>query len=63
MISKAQQRAVNKYNKKTYEAIHVNVKKGEREQIKDAILNMGYVSVNQFVIDAINEKIAREKEA
>ena len=61
MATQAQMRATNKYNQKTYENIVVRLKKGEREEYKDAILNMGYVSVNQFCVEAIKEKIAREK--
>ena len=60
MVSKAQMKAVRKYNQKTYEDILVRVKKGEREEYKYKILNMGYISINQFIIDAINEKIERE---
>ena len=60
MKTEAQKRATRKYNQKTYENILVRVKKGEREEYKDKILNMGYVSINQFILDAINEKIERE---
>lgn len=62
MKTEAQKRATRKYNQKTYENILVRVKKGEREEYKDKILNMGYVSINQFILDAINEKIEREKD-
>jgi len=60
MVSKSQIKATSRYNRKTYDNIAIRVKKGEREELKDAILNMGYESINQFIVTAIKEKIARE---
>lgn len=60
-ISKAQQRAVGKYMKNNYDDIKVRVPKGERGKIKWDIFSLGYESVNQFIVDAIHEKIEREK--
>lgn len=59
--SEAQKRATAKYMKANLEDIKIRVKKGERDIYKSRIANLGYTSVNDFVIQAINEKLEREE--
>ena len=47
--------------KANLEDIKIRVKKGERDIYKSRIANLGYTSVNDFVIQAINEKLEREE--
>lgn len=58
-VSGAQQRAVNTYLKKTYDDIKVRAPKGKRKVYQDAAKVAGYDSFNQFVLDAIDEKMSR----
>lgn len=60
-ISKAQQRAVNKYIEKNYDRINLTVPKGRKEEIKDHADSCGE-SVNGFIIRAINETMNRDNE-
>lgn len=62
-VSEAQQRAVNKYLNNKYDDIKTRVPKGNREVYKGKVKELGYDSFNQFVIDAIEEKIDREKKS
>lgn len=57
-MSKAHQRAVEKYNDKTYDRLTIRIKKTDIEEIKAAI---GTRSINGYVNEAIREKIEREK--
>lgn len=57
MVSKAQMKAVSKYKSKMYDEISVRLKKGERDKVKEFAYEDGYESVNQFILDAINEKM------
>ncbi|MBR3561095.1 MAG: hypothetical protein IKN81_06185 [Oscillospiraceae bacterium] len=59
-ISKSQQRAVQAYNKKSYDDIRVRAKKGQRAVIQSHAEQMGE-SVNSFVLRAIDETIMRDK--
>lgn len=59
-VSKSQQRAVQVYNKKSYDDIRVRVKKGQRATIQAHAEQMGE-SVNSFVLRAIDETIIRDK--
>lgn len=61
MATEAQQRAVNKYLKNTFDDIKIRVPKGRREELKEAVRALGFTSFNAFVIEAIEEKIEREK--
>ena len=54
-VSEAQQKAVNKYLRNTFDDIKTRVPKGKREEYKTK-----YNSFNNFVIMAIEEKIERE---
>lgn len=55
-VSKAQQKAVQKYVSSNYDDIKVRVPKGEREKIKAAAEVAG-MSVNEYIIDAIRIKM------
>ena len=59
-VSKSQQRAVQVYNKKSYDDIRVRAKKGQRATIQAHAEQMGE-SVNSFVLRAIDETMARDK--
>lgn len=56
--TKAKQKAVARYNARSYERITVRIRKEDIEDIKDAV---GDRSMNGFVCDAIREKIERER--
>ena len=51
-------KASRRYNEKTYDRIEFTVQKGGRAEIATAAAAIG-MSVNAFVKEAINEKIAR----
>lgn len=59
-VSKAQQEAVNRYLSKTFDDIKVRVPKGKRDEYKNQAALLGYNSFNTFIIEAMEEKIARE---
>lgn len=58
---KSQMKATAKYVKNHYDDIKLRVAKGERERLKQEITLLGYDSLNRFIVDAIDEKIEREK--
>ncbi len=58
-VSKAQQKAVNKYVKNNYDRINVTFSKGYKAIIKAHAEEQGE-SVNAFIIRAVNETIQRE---
>lgn len=63
--SKAQQKAVHKYVKKTYDRLELVVPKGRKDEIKAHAekyykTDYGKGSVNAFVNHAINEQIKRD---
>lgn len=60
-ISKAQQRAVNKYVKANYDRINVTLPKGRRDELKDHAAARGE-SVNAFINRAITETMERDRE-
>lgn len=60
-VSKAQKRAINKYNKNHYDNINIRVPKGKRENIS-AHANKYDGSLNKFVNRAISETMERDKE-
>lgn len=47
----------NDYQKEKYDRIIVNVTKGRRDIIKKQMAKEGYKSLNNFVVDAINDKL------
>ena len=59
-VSKAQQKAVNKYVKNNYDRINVTFPKGEKEVIKDHAARNGE-SVNAFIVRSVRETISREQ--
>lgn len=58
-VSKANQRAVNKYVKTNYDRINVTMPKGQREIIKAAAAAAGE-SVNSYIVKAIEERMKNE---
>lgn len=58
-ISKAQQKAVNKYVKENYDRINVNMPKGKKETVQAHATRHG-LSVNAFINTAIDEKMERD---
>lgn len=59
-VSKAQQKAVNKYMAANYDEIKVRVPKGQKESIKAHADSKGE-SVNGFINRAIAETMEREQ--
>ena len=57
--TKAQQRATNKYISKVYDRINLTVPKGTKSVIQARAEAQGK-SVNGFINEAIEEKLARE---
>lgn len=52
----------NNFKKINYDRITILVKKGKKEELKRHIFEYGYKSVNDFINQAVNEKIARDLE-
>ena len=50
----------NDFQKEKYDRIIVNVPKGQRDVIKDKATQLGYKSLNSFVVEAINEKLEKK---
>lgn len=61
-VSKAQQKAVNKYMKENYDRVNLTFPKGKKELIKAHAEARGE-SVNAFINRAIDETMEREGEA
>lgn len=59
-VSKAQQRATNKYIAKSYDRINLTIPKGKKEVIQ-AHAEANGQSVNGFINAAIDEKMERDK--
>ena len=58
-VSKAQQKAVNKYVKNNYDRVNVTFPKGRKIEIKEHAAAQGE-SVNAFINRAINETMERD---
>lgn len=56
-------RAKNKFNTKNYDRLYPYVEKGKKAIYEEEARKVGYDSLNQFIIDAIEEKIERIKQA
>ena len=50
----------NDYAKNNYDRIALSANKGKKEELKAHCSKYGYKSVNDFIIQAINEKIERD---
>lgn len=59
--SEAMRRAIQKYQAEKVEDIRIRVQKGQKPIIKAHAESMGE-SVNSFIVRAINEAMARDKE-
>lgn len=59
-VSKAQQKAVNKYMKENYDRVNLTFPKGKKELIKTHAESRGE-SVNAFINRAIDETMERDK--
>ena len=58
MATKAQLRATNKYNQKTYEKITFRVKKGERDALMEHVKKRAEeagMSINAYIIAKLSE--------
>lgn len=58
-VSKAQQKAVNKYVKNNYDRINVTFPKGQKEKITEAAKAAGE-SVNGYIKKAVEQRIERD---
>ena len=58
-VSKAQQKAVNKYVKENYDRVNVNMPKGRKDQVKAHADSKGE-SLNTFINRAITETMERD---
>lgn len=56
----ARRRATNKYHKDTIENITIHVPKGRKDHYKSAADQSG-MSLNQFAINSMDEKIERDR--
>ena len=61
-VSKAQQKAVNKYVKENYDRINVTMPKGKKEEIQNYAARHG-LSVTAYINAAIDEKMRQEDAA
>lgn len=61
-VSKAQQKAVNKYMKTNYDRVNLTMPKGQKEKVKIHSEARGE-SVNAFINRAICETMDRDKNA
>jgi predicted HicB family RNase H-like nuclease len=61
-VSKAQQKAVNKYVKENYDRVNVNMPKGQKDKAKAHAETQGE-SLNAFINRAITETMERDNTA
>lgn len=61
-VSKAQQKAVQKYVKDKYDRVVLTMPKGKKEVIQTHAARHG-LSVNAYINSSIDEKMERDKEA
>lgn len=59
--SEAAKRATKKYIKNNLDEIRFYVEKGKKDFYKNEVEALGYSSLTQFIILAIDEKLEREK--
>lgn len=60
-ISKAQQKAVNKYVKNNYDRINVTFPKGQKEILKKHAKSQNE-SVNAFIVRSVSETMNRDNQ-
>ena len=58
-VSRAQQKAVNKYVKENYDRINVTMPKGKKDAIQAHAVHHG-LSVTAYINAAIDEKMAKD---
>ena len=58
-VSKAQQKAVNKYVRTNYDRINITMPKGRKEEVQAQASRHG-LSVNAYINAAIDEKMERD---
>ena len=58
-VSKAQQKAVNKYVKNNYDRINVTFPKDEKDLLKNHVKSTGE-SVNGFILRSVKETMERD---
>ncbi len=58
--SEARIRANNKYNAKAYDRVNIAIPKGKKEVIQAHAKALGK-SINGYVVEAIDEKMTRDK--
>lgn len=58
--TEARKKATSKYVKKNLDDIKIRVPKGEKEIYHQMAKKLGYSSFNKFVIQAMDEKIAKD---
>ncbi len=59
--TEAGKKATMKYMKNNLDDIKTRVPKGKRDEYKNAAASLGYTSFNNFVVQAIEEKLEREQ--
>lgn len=52
--------AKNKYRNKNYDRVELILPKGMKEQLEQAVSELGYRSKNSFIVDAVSEKYERD---
>ena len=60
-VTKAQQRAVGKYEKENYDKVLLRLPKGNREKIKAHAQQKG-MSVNAYIVDLIEKDMRTEED-
>ena len=60
-ISKAQQKAVNKYVKNNYDRINVTFPKGQKETLREHAKKQNE-SVNAFIVRSVSETMERDNQ-
>ena len=61
MISEAQQRATNKYNKKAYDQIAIRIPKGKRDLYND-LAKKKNISLASLIVQLLDQELEKEKE-
>ena len=60
-VGKSSTRAKNKYNQNNYDRFNVVIPLGKKEKLDKAIKELGYTSRNEFVLQAIKEKLVNSQ--